>query len=55
MIAAILYLLGLSMTFCGFEETDEEDDRGMSFFLSLLWPIMAAGTLIYMVHKTLKK
>ena len=55
MIAATLYLLGLGMSFYGFEETDEDGDRGMSIVLSFLWPVLAAGTIIYMIYTTLKK
>ena len=53
-IALILYILGFGFAFYGFEETDEDDSRGLTWALSILWPAVAAGLIIYMIYKTFK-
>ena len=57
-ISSILYMLGFSMTYFGFAETEEEhapDDPFVNAVFSFAWPVIAAGMLCYMIYKTFKK
>lgn len=56
LLTLTLYLLGLTMVFYGFDQTDDAiGGRGTSVFLSAFWPLMAVGILIHMVYTTIAK
>lgn len=57
-VASILYMLGFSMTYFGFTETEgehEPDDPVFNVVLSIVWPLIALGMIGYMIYKTFKK